>query len=180
MGSVLYRWKKLVNDLPTSFLCSNPHHENPGDTYTVQRVGYFRVARSWVGLGFFFRMQEGWWNPETRVFRLLPDWEWCLWDDICMVLVDKLYIYIFLYIFYIYINTILFIYIIWGTAVGTVVQQLLLWVMNGSAWVAGSWIWGSTHLHPSSCWSSFFGILPPFRAPIQDRIQPGTLLLCEQ
>lgn len=57
-----------------------------------------------------------------------------------MVLVDKLYIYIFLYIFYIYINTILFIYIIWGTAVGTVVQQLLLWVMNGSAWVAGSWI----------------------------------------
>lgn len=59
MGSVLYRWKELVNDLPTSFLCSDHHHENPGDTYTVQRVGYFRVAQSWVGLGFFLGCRKG-------------------------------------------------------------------------------------------------------------------------
>lgn len=47
------------NDLPTSFLCFNSHHKNTGDTYSVQRVGYFRVAQSWVRLGFFFRKGDG-------------------------------------------------------------------------------------------------------------------------
>lgn len=56
-----------------------------------------------------------------------------------MVLIARLYVYIFVH--YLCLGT------IWGRSVGTVVVS---WVMNGSAWLAGSWIWGGTPLHPSS------------------------------